>query len=1206
MGLFSRLFGRGKANTPIQKTSFETVECQQLWDLSRFMDGLTSSNHYVAKSEYRNRLLEDRKVVEYFGVLKKSQLLSEYCKNNGIPQPMVETTLEHYSDFENIVHRHNDEYVARALKEEEKYLDNILSQVDPAIKLDQDQRKVVLTDEDYSLVIAGAGAGKTTTVAAKVKYLVERKGVDPRQILVVSFTNKAVQELKDKLNRDLNIPCPIATFHSTGNAIIRKQVPEKLNIVDSYKLYYVIMDYFRDSVLKNESMVNNLILFFGSYFDTPYTGSDLNEFFNKIARTNLSTLRGELDDFKREIMDIRTKKQVTLQNEIMRSLQEVEIANFLYLNNIDYDYEPIYKYNIRNSGKPYTPDFIIRQGDNEAYLEHFGITEDGKNWLYTDSQLRVYKQAIKDKIQLHRQHGTKLIYTFSKYLDGKSLTDHLAMELNRHGFTMTPRSNREVMEKLITTEENRYIKKLVMLICRFISNFKTNGYDDSEFGRMRTKTGNERTRLFLDICQECYFEYQRFLRENNAVDFEDMINESARLLNEVKEMKQKLDFKYIIVDEYQDISKQRFDLVKALSEVTEAKIIAVGDDWQSIYAFSGSDITLFTKFAEKMGYAKLLKIESTYRNSQEVIDIAGSFIQKNETQITKSLISPKTIQDPVIIYTYDGRPKKWNADRRSGADYNLAVAVETALGQIMEYNKAEGKKNDSSILLLGRYGFDGDKLEKSGLFEVRNRTGSIKSIKYPKLNITFMTAHASKGLGYDNVIVINGRNETFGFPSKVEDDPVLSLVIKGDKSMEYAEERRLFYVAMTRTKNRVYFVAPENNPSEFLLEIKKDYKNVVLKGNWNENSVRENPFKKTCPICGYPLQFRYKPAYGLRLFICTNEPELCGFMTNDYRGGKLSILKCDECRDGYLVVKPPSQGAGYFLGCTNYRQDKHGCNRKMSLQYYMELMHLPPDIAEPVKMPKAMDIAPKIQEKPVTPKASEQRPGPVGKPAAGDTKAPVHRTVAEGKPAVSDAKAPVHRTVAEGEPAAGDAKAPVHRTVAEGKPAAGDTKAPGRRTVAEGKSAAGDVKAPVQRSGPEGKPAAGDINDGEKIEKAQMGAVSYDGQDLNEVVYTILNCLVHVSQIKYYGLTMLVDVLQGEGSDRIQKAKLYEVPEYGVLREMKRKDLFDICEWMIGKHYMLRTNHPQYPVLHPTEEGMHYCKYLTRQQLVALRQRLGK
>ena len=119
-----------------------------------------------------------------------------------------------------------------------------------------------------------------------------------------------------------------------------------------------------------------------------------------------------------------------------------------------------------------------------------------------------------------------------------------------------------------------------------------------------------------------------YLTENSAVDFEDMINESNRLLNNAINLNQKIDFDYIIVDEYQDISKQRFDLVKSLSKICDAKIVAVGDDWQSIYAFSGSDISLFTKFEENLGKSKILKIVNTYRNSQEIIDIAGNFVQK--------------------------------------------------------------------------------------------------------------------------------------------------------------------------------------------------------------------------------------------------------------------------------------------------------------------------------------------------------------------------------------------------------------------------------------------------------------------------------------------------------------------------------------------------------------------------------------------------
>lgn len=1101
MGLLSKLFKKkaSSANMLQENVSFENPECQSLWNLKAYMDAVLSQNRYIAKSEYRAKLLAEKKTVEYFGVLKSSQLIDTFCKNNSISLAAVEDALSKYMNFEALADEHNESFVRHAMIDEQDYLDSLLRDVDPQIKLDEDQRRVILTDEDYCLVIAGAGAGKTTTVAAKVKYLVEKKGIEPSQILVVSFTNKAVQELRDKLNRDLAINCPIATFHSTGNAILRKQSPEKLNIVDSSKLYFVLQDYFKNSILKNESLVNNLILFFASYFDAPYEGEDLNAFFNKIAKSNFATMRSDLNAFKQQVIDIRTKKSVTIQSEVMRSHQEVEIANFLYLNNIDYEYEPLYKYDILSSRKPYTPDFIIRQGDRTAYIEHFGITQDGKNDRFSDDQLEAYKKAVNDKINLHRQHGTKLIYTFSQYSDRRSLLEHLREELESNGFELHPRSNREVMEKLVSDEENRYIRKLVNLICRFIANFKTNGFTADEFSRMYHSTQNVRSRLFLDICNDCYLEYERYLKENNAVDFEDMINESARVLREVKEMKQKLDFKYIIVDEYQDISRQRFDLVTALSEVTDAKIIAVGDDWQSIYAFSGSDITLFTKFEEKMGYAKLLKIVNTYRNSQEVIDIAGNFIQKNKTQISKELKSPKNIVDPVIIYTYDGSPKKLNAGNKSGVNYAIAHAVEAALEQIIEFNKREGKSGDSSILLLGRFGFDGDKLERSGLFEYIARGSKLKSVKYPKLNITFMTAHASKGLGYDNVIVVNGRNEAYGFPSKIEDDPVLAFVIKGDRSIDYAEERRLFYVAMTRTKNRVYFIAPEQNPSEFLLEIKRDYKNVILRGNWSEEPPKNNIAKKTCPICGYPMQFRYKNAYGLRLFICTNEPEVCGFMTNEYKAGKLSVLKCDRCRDGYLIVKPGNEN-NYFLGCTNYKKDGTGCGRVIGSKLYYEMFKLAPDPVPAKTSPAA------------TPKASAQP------------------QVVKSQPQHEESTA---------------------------------------------------------------------------IKRADIKAVMFRETDLNDIVYTVLQCLSHISEKRYYGITILADVLRGANSKRIADADLDKLPEYGRLKKIHRDDVILVIEWLIENHFILKTKHPTYPVLHPTYEGMHYEETITANKLKKLYERIN-
>lgn len=205
---------------------------------------------------------------------------------------------------------------------------------------------------------------------------------------------------------------------------------------------------------------------------------------------------------------------------------------------------------------------------------------------------------------------------------------------------------------------------------------------------------------------------------------------------------------------------------------------------------------------------------------------------------------------------------------------------------------------------------------------------------YPGARLEFMTVHRAKGLGFDNVIIINARNELYGFPSQIQEDPVLKFVVKDDFSIAYAEERRLFYVALTRTKNRVYIVTPEQHPSQFVSELVRDYKKVKVNGKISCEDNNDLADIKRCPICGYPLQLRYKPHYGLKLWLCSNEPEICDFMTNDLRGGELSILKCDKCRDGYLIVKEGKEEP--FLGCTNYRSDKTGCDGFMTKSYYLK------------------------------------------------------------------------------------------------------------------------------------------------------------------------------------------------------------------------------------------------------------------------------
>ena len=526
-----------------------------------------------------------------------------------------------------------------------------------------------------------------------------------------------------------------------------------------------------------------------------------------------------------------------------------------------------------------------------------------------------------------------MIYTFSRYNDHRDYIDHLKEQLLQRGYTLRPKPATEVYKKLADNEENKYIFRLTLLICNFISNFKTQGYQLEQFDKFRASTKNIRTDLFLEICSICYLEYQKALKENHCIDFQDMINESADIIHKRLISRDLLDFKYIIVDEYQDISRQRYNLIRELSQLCHAKIVAVGDDWQSIYAFSGSILPLFTRFSQEVSYAQELKITHTYRNAQEIIDIAGTFIQKNSNQIKKELISPKRISNPVIIRTYSEDPIE---RQKGGRYYSLAVEVEKAIEDIIKYNNQEIKHRVTSILLIGRYGFDARHLCVSSNFTYDEKTGKIYSTKYSKqVKLQFLTAHSSKGLSAENVIIINAKDEIYGFPSKVDDDPILNLVVSNDQSYNYAEERRLFYVALTRTKNRVFIITPEKRPSEFIKELLSDtqsYPNVTLKGELKVSSNELITVQNRCPICGYPMKLRWNKNYGLKLWICTNDQEICGFMTNDRRGRDLSIQKCDWCEDGFLIVKRGKKG--YFLGCTNYKDDKSGCGRMLNREHY--------------------------------------------------------------------------------------------------------------------------------------------------------------------------------------------------------------------------------------------------------------------------------
>ena len=858
----------------------------------------------------------------------RTKIITDYCEvydqaltvMNGLWKPLFGTKkmllsfIEQFESFNSKVDKHNESFISTGLERNKEYFDKILERLDPKINLDNEQRKAILADDDVCLLVAGAGTGKTTTLAAKIKYLVEEQNVDPQEILVFSFMRKAVDELRESVNTKLEIPAEIKTFHSFGYNIIRSDLGEPPQLCTS--TFGILSSIIIRIVRSDNDLLSKIVFFMGYYFDIPegvFKYDSIDQYHQMKRSRNYESLKSDVGDYISTLQNLNSRSKRSLAGEFLRSTEEVHIANYLYLNGFDYEYEKIYPYPIPGSRKKYTPDFFIRQDDKEVYLEHFGLDENGNNDRYSQENLDKYRTNIEKKRAHHKEHGTTLLETRSVYNDGRSLIQHLEEVLISSGFTPHPIDPDVVYEKILENSIEKYVWRFVDFADKFIGLFKVAGNGSGGFDALKNRTDNVRTLLFLEIIERIYNQYQEILYARNEVDFADMINDAEKQLCEMKKLSAKLPYRYIIIDEFQDVAKQRFELIKRISDVTDAKIVAVGDDWQSIYAFAGSDVTLFTKFRELMGGGTELKITRTYRNSQELIDIAGSFIQCNPEQITKRLLSDKSLPNPIKVKSIDGR--------RSGFVTALSETLSDTIGEILEEFG-----EDSTILILSRYGFDKKKLVDSGCFEDTGKT-KIRCIEHPEADIDFLTAHRSKGLGYDNVIIMNMSEGKYGFPCQISDDPIMRLVTHSDENIEFAEERRLFYVALTRTKNRVYVLAPNNNPSRFLIEL---FKNHGVERP-NDMKMEAAVLKENrCKYCGYPLKYEMNKTYGMKLYICTNDPEVCGCISNNNRY-PYTIRKCPNCTDGYLIVK--TKDSDVFYGCTSYKFNKTGCDYMARIQH---------------------------------------------------------------------------------------------------------------------------------------------------------------------------------------------------------------------------------------------------------------------------------
>ncbi len=767
----------------------------------------------------------------------------------------------------------NEAFVANELVRSRALFDRI-----EARPLTEEQRKAVVVDESRNLVVAAAGSGKTSVIVAKAGWLIRRGYRRPSELLLLAFARDARNEMVERIGTRLGAATArgvtVRTFHSLGMAVTGEaegKRPTLARTAENDRALFDLLKGFAADLLVDGELSGILQEWFQDQF-APYKSNhefrNWGEYWNYIRQHDIRSLKGEK----------------------VKSYEECEIANFLYLNGLSYEYEAPYEHDTATSEKrQYQPDFSLP--DHGIYIEHFGLNAEGKTAPFIDGNK--YRRDMDWKRQVHAEHGTVLIETFSHERAEGKLIRNLTKKLEAHGVSLSPISQDKVFAVL---EEQGRVDPFTRLLATFLQHFKGARLSFAEIAeRAATLRDRGRAEAFLAVFRPIFERYQETLARSGAIDFHDMINRATDL---VETGRYHSPFGYILVDEFQDISPARARLLKALLDQSPgAQLFAVGDDWQAIYRFGGSDITVMREFGERFGDYKRVDLETTFRCSDRIAAVATDFVLRNPAQIRKRVRSKRKEDRPGVHIGLPGQE-------------GLSLLTE-ALDRIAE--DADRHDGTSDVLLLGRYRH----------MQPRN-VGSLAK-QYPGLRLSYMTIHRSKGLQADYVVVLGLCSGKYGFPVEIADDPLLDLVLAAPEVHPNAEERRLLYVAITRARRQVFLLADSGLPSSFAKELIGGGYDIAVFGRLPEGNV-------PCPRCKEGrLEGRVNARDGSTFYGCSNWPYCehtgrpcpsCGTGLPVKNG---NAYRCRDCRElledcpvcgGWLETRMGRYGR--FRGCSNW------------------------------------------------------------------------------------------------------------------------------------------------------------------------------------------------------------------------------------------------------------------------------------------------
>ncbi len=687
---------------------------------------------------------------------------------------------------------YNDKLVERR-KKEYAYLF-----VNKKFSLDEEQKKAIITDDKYNLVVAAAGSGKTEVLATRIAYLIKQKseGIKPNRILAIAFQDKAREEIEKRLEENFGITgVNVKTFHTLGKGIVEKYKNRK---------------FFHNEILDDNHKFSEIRKIYKQKLQEKVFYQKFLEYMRFFNSSQAETLDKEAILNQRE-----AAKYVSINNTLVNSRAEKEIMDFFLTSKINgkrikIEYEPDFC--------EYQPDF--RLTDFDLYIEHWGINKEDKvpdNFKVTSEQ---YKLKMNHERELFKKEKKLFVETFSWEHSEMKREEFLNLvkerilaklkERNNQEFELLPMTYAEIVDVAWAPYKDPTPKDIM----NFIKNAKVYGLTPERISeKLKNGRWTPKQETFSSISLEVYEKYEQLISNPEKIDFEDMINKSIDALLQNSSLYYDV-YDHILIDEYQDISAQRNRLIELiLARNPKCKLFCVGDDWQSIMGFAGSNVNFFLNFANYFPNPEISKIQTNYRSQSVIVDAGAVLIANNRNnQVQKITHSNKGIGKKILVVSSDHKDKKYEAK------YFENIAQD-CVNKIYKFIEDGVSPND--ILVLSRF------VSNAMVVQLFKQKAANKGISFPekkerlkKNQIRFMSAHSSKGQQAKVVFVLNAIRDRYGFPCEIEDISIFEPARENyPKQDQRQEERRLFYVAMTRAKEELVIYTWDIFVSQFIKEI---------------------------------------------------------------------------------------------------------------------------------------------------------------------------------------------------------------------------------------------------------------------------------------------------------------------------------------------------------------------------------------------------